>query len=167
MVQSQQIVGEGKVVAIYFTLKDEHGAVLDTNKRGGKPMSFLVGAGNVLPALERALAGKKKDDFVAVDLAPADAYGERREDAVKKLSREQLPAGTDVKVGMRFTGRDPEGRRRSILVTAVDGDEVTIDENHPLAGKPLRFEISVCGVRAATDEEKAHGHPHGPGGQRH
>lgn len=161
-------VGSGKVVGIYWTVKDEQGELLDSNRRGGKPMSVLHGAHNILPALERALEGKLKDDFVQVTLAPADAYGERDPAKFKKVPRASFPAGVKLEPGMRFSGKDPvEGSTRNVLVVAADDQEVTIDEGHPLAGQTLSFEITVCGVRAATPEELQHGHPHGPGGHHH
>jgi FKBP-type peptidyl-prolyl cis-trans isomerase SlyD len=161
----QQVVSAGKVVGIYYTVKNEQGTVLDTNRRGGKPMAFLHGAHNILPGLERALEGKRKDDFIEVVLAPADAYGERDEKNVKKVARSAFPAQQKIEPGMRFTGKDPvEGTVRSVLVVEVGEQEITIDESHPLAGQTLTFEVTVCGVRDATKEEHAHGHPHGPGG---
>jgi FKBP-type peptidyl-prolyl cis-trans isomerase SlyD len=142
--------------------------VLDSNRRGGKPMGILHGAHNILPALEHALEGKRKDDFVQVTLAPADAYGERDPAQFKKIPRSAFPAQQKIEPGMRFTGKDPvEGTMRQVQVVEVDDETVTIDESHPLAGRTLQFEITVVGVRDATQEELTHGHPHGPGGHHH
>ena len=168
MSDKSQAAGPGKVVGIYWTVKDEHGAVLDTNRRGGKPMAILHGAHNILPALESALEGKRKDDFVQVTLPPAEAYGERRPEEFKKVARQEFPADQPLAPGMRFTARDPvEGTLRTVRLVEVGETEVTIDESHPLAGVTLQFEITVCGVRDASAEEIAHGHPHGPGGHAH
>ena len=162
-----QQVAAGKVVGIYYTLKDDAGAVVDTNRRGGRPMSFLCGAGNVLPALEKALEGKRKNEFVAVTLPPEQGYGQPREDLKRRMPRANFQTGRELVPGMRLTGRDPEGRTRMALVLEVGETEVLIDENHPLAGQTLHFEVTVCGVRDATDEEQQHGHAHGPDDHHH
>ena len=167
MTQQSTAVADGKVVGIYYTLKDDRGQVLDTNRRGGKPLAFLQGKGNILPALERALVGKQKNDFVAVTLAPEDGYGVHKSEAVHKMPRGAFPPNVDVKPGMRFNGVDQEGRSHSVLVTEVGAEEITVDENHPLAGATLHFEVTIFGVRDATPEEVEHGHPHGPDGHHH
>jgi FKBP-type peptidyl-prolyl cis-trans isomerase SlyD len=163
MALQSQVAASGKVVGIYFTLKDKGGAVLDTNRRGGKPMPYLHGAGNILPALEKALEGKAKNDFVDVVLPAEQAYGLKKPELIHPLDRKAFPPNVEIAVGMRFSGKDPQGRMRTMLVLAVDGDSITVDENHPLADQELHFEVTVCGVRDATAEEVAHGHPHGPG----
>ncbi len=163
MSHPQTVAAPGKVVGIYFTLKDKSGRVLDTNRRGGKPMPFLFGANNILPALEKALEGKAKNDFVQVVLAPEQAYGAKKPELIRTIERKAFPPDVQPKPGMRFSGKDPQGRMRTMLVLAVDGDAIQVDENHPLADQELHFEVTVCGVRDATAEETAHGHPHGPG----
>lgn len=162
MTSTSQTATAGKVVGIYFTLKNKQGAVLDTNRRGGKPMPYLHGAGNILPGLEKALEGKQKNDFVSVVIAPADAYGAKKPELIHAMERKAFPKDVEIQPGMRFSGKDPQGRMRSMLVVSVEGEQVTVDENHPLADEELHFEVTVCGVRDASDEEKAHGHPHGP-----
>src|SRR5262245_20957343 len=106
MAQQSLSVTNGKVVGIYYTLKDDAGKVLDTNRKGGKPLAFLQGHGNILPALERALEGKQKNDFVAVTLEAVDGYGERKPEAVHKMPRSAFPPNVDVAPGMRFNGKD-------------------------------------------------------------
>lgn len=165
MSEASQRVAPGKVVGIYFTLKDPQGRVLDTNRRGGKPMPYLHGAKNILPGLEQALEGKVKNDFVDVRLTPEQGYGAKKPELIRKLERKAFPQDVEIVPGMRFSGRDPQGQQRSMLVMAVEGDQITVDENHPLADLPLHFEVTVCGVRDATAEETQHGHPHGPGSQ--
>lgn len=163
MSQQSQVAAPGKVVGIYFTLKDKNGTVLDTNRRGGKPMPYLHGSNNILPALEKALEGKAKNDFVDVVLAPDQAYGAKKPELIHKLERKAFPPNVELKPGLRFSGKDPQGRMRTMLVLGVEGDAITVDENHPLADQELHFEVTLCGVRDATAEEIAHGHPHGPG----
>jgi FKBP-type peptidyl-prolyl cis-trans isomerase SlyD len=163
---SSMTVSAGKVVGIYYTLKNAAGEVLDTNRRGGKPLAFLHGAGNILPALENALVGKQKDERVQVELEPAQGYGERDDKALRKVPRASLPAEPPPEPGLRYTAEGPSGRV-VVRVAAVEGDEVTLDHNHPLAGERLFFDVLIVGVRNATDEERQHGHPHGPGGHAH
>jgi len=161
-------VGPGRVVAVFFKALDEGGRVLDSSDRlGHKPLVFLFGSHSVLPGLEKLLEGKRKDDFVSGVVAPEDAYGLRTPKLVEVLRRDKIPVQGELKPGMRLDGYDPQGRRMSALITAVEGDEVTIDRNHPLAGRSIRFEVTIAGVREATPEELDHGHPHGPGGHRH
>jgi FKBP-type peptidyl-prolyl cis-trans isomerase SlyD len=165
---SELTVGPGRVVAIFFKALDEHGRVLDSSERlGHKPLVFLYGANSVLPGLEKLLEGKKKDDFVSGLVAPEDAYGVRRDALVEVVKRDRIPVQGELKAGMRLDGYDPGGRRVSALIAKVEGNEVTIDRNHPLAGTSIRFEATVAGVRPATKEELEHSHVHGPGGHAH
>ncbi|NUP96109.1 MAG: peptidylprolyl isomerase [Planctomycetaceae bacterium] len=163
----EQTVAAGKIVGIYYTLKDASGRVLDTNRKGGKPMPYLHGRGNLLKGVEAALEGKAKNDFVEVKLAAADGYGVRRPELVQKVARGSFPAGRPLAAGMTLQRQDEQGRVRLARVLDVGDTEVTIDENHPLADLDLHFEITVCGVRDATPEEVQHGHAHGPGGHAH
>jgi len=161
-------VGPERVVAVFYKVFDAQGNELDSSARAGhKPLTFLVGAGNVMRGLERALEGKRKDDFVTGTITPEDAYGVRRAELVETVARARLPIQGELAVGMQLGGVDPQGRRFAARVTAIEGDQVTLDRNHPLADQSIRFEVTVAGVRAATSEELAHGHPHGPGGHHH
>ena len=166
MSPATQSVAAGKIVGIYYTLKDAQGAVLDTNRKGGKPLVFLHGSGNVLPALEAALVGKSKDDEVSVQLSPEQGYGVHKPELVKRVARKVFPAGRKLEVGMHFTSEEG-GRTLPVSIKGFEGDEVLIDQNHPLAGQELFFQVTIAGVRDATVEERQHGHPHGPGGHRH
>lgn len=161
-------VGPERVVAVFYKIFDEQGGELDSSARlGHKPLTFLYGAGNVMRGLEKALDGKRKDDFVSGTIAPEDAYGRRRPELVETVARAKLPIQGELAVGMQLGGVDPQGRRFAARVTAIEGDQVTLDRNHPLADRSIRFELTVAGVRPATSEEIAHGHPHGPGGHHH
>jgi FKBP-type peptidyl-prolyl cis-trans isomerase SlyD len=165
---AEMTVGPGTVVAIFFKALDDQGRLLDSSERlGHKPLVFLYGANAVLPGLEKMLAGKRKNDFVSGVVAPEDAYGVRREALIEVVRRDRLPVQGDLQPGMRLDGFDPGGRRVSALIAAVDGNQVTLDRNHPLAGQSIRFEATVAGVRAATKEELEHSHVHGPGGHAH
>ncbi len=167
MPKTQLEARDGHVVGIYYTLKNDAGEVVDSNRRGGRPLAYLHGAGNIVKGLEQALTGKRKGDFVEVVVAPIEGYGERDETQVRKVGRRDLPPAMDLAPGLRIERREPDGRMVPGVVRAVDGDEVELDFNHPLAGARLHFEVTIAGVREATEEEQKHGHAHGPGGQRH
>jgi FKBP-type peptidyl-prolyl cis-trans isomerase SlyD len=155
------------VVAMYYTLKNSEGEVLDTNRGGGEALVYMHGRQNIVPGLEKALEGKKKNDYVEVAVAPEEGYGARNEDAVQQVPLSAFPEGAPVEPGARFVARDDQGHSIPTLIVAVEGDQVTVDHNHPLAGETLHFEVTVIGIRESTDEEKAHGHVHGPGGHHH
>ena len=154
-------VADLTVVTIDYTLTDETGDELDSS-RGGEPLTYLHGAGNIIPGLERALVGHASGDEFTVTIPPEDAYGLPDEDLVQSLPRSNFPAG-DIAVGSQFQADGPHGSQ-VVTVVAVDSGSVTIDANHPLAGVTLNFAVSVRDVRAATAEERKHGHVHGPGG---
>ncbi|HYO95136.1 MAG TPA: peptidylprolyl isomerase [Polyangiaceae bacterium] len=153
-----------KVITIDYTLTDESGEVLDTSKDDG-PLSYLHGSGNVIPGLEAALEGRTAGDSLQVKVAPEDAYGERDEALVQALPRDQFPDG-DLEVGMRFRAQ-AGASTRVLTVVAVDDKDVTIDANHPLAGRTLSFDVTVRDVREATEEELEHGHVHDGDGHHH
>jgi FKBP-type peptidyl-prolyl cis-trans isomerase SlyD len=157
-------ISSGKVATIDYTLTDETGEVLDQSKEEG-PLSYLHGFGNIIPGLEAALEGRTTGDALKVEVAPSDAYGERDEELVNAIERERFPQ-QDIKTGMRFHAHTEHGSRM-LTVIAVDEDEVTIDANHPLAGKKLSFDVKVIEVRDATKEELEHGHVHGAHGHEH
>lgn len=160
-------VAPGKIVGIYYTLKDDEGNVLDTNRKGGKPLAYLHGKGALLPAVEAGLEGKAKNDFVQLALDASQGYGERRADLIRQVERKLFPPSQALAPGMRMNRQLPDGRVAGAIILEVGDEHVTVDENHPLAGLALRFEITVCGVRDATAEEVAHGHAHGAGGHQH
>jgi FKBP-type peptidyl-prolyl cis-trans isomerase SlyD len=149
------------VVTIDYTLTDEDGEEIDTS-RGGDPLTYLHGAGNIIPGLERALAGHSSGDELSVTIPPEDAYGLADEDLVQQLPRGNFPPG-DITVGSQFRADGPGGPQ-VVTVVAIDDATVTIDANHPLAGMALTFAVTIRDVRASTPEERTHGHVHGRGG---
>ena len=158
-------IGPDQVVSIHYTLRDDAGEVIDRSAEG-EPLSYLHGHGNLIPGLERELAGRKPGDRLQVKIAPSDGYGDRDQGLVQRVPRRALKGIPDVRVGMRLQAQTPQGPR-AVTVTQVSGDLVTLDGNHPLAGQNLNFEVEVAAVRAATEEELTHGHVHGPGGHHH
>lgn len=151
-----QIANE-KVITIDYTLTDDAGEVIDSSEHDG-PLSYLHGSGNIVPGLESALEGKTVGDALKVVVAPEDAYGERDEKLVQAVPREEFPDG-EIAVGMRFRADSPAGTK-VLTVVALNDAEVTVDANHPLAGRTLSFDVTVRGIRDATEEELEHGHVH-------
>lgn len=158
-------MSQARVVSIHYTLTDDAGTVLDSS-RDGEPLSYLEGASNIIPGLEKELLSSKPGEKKVVKVAAKDAYGEKRDDMVVKVPRAQFPADVKLKEGDRFRS-GPDHHAPIFTVVSVIGDEITLDGNHPLAGKALSFDVEVTAVRAASDEEVAHGHAHGEGGHHH
>ena len=158
-------VAKDKIVSIDYTLTGDNGQVLDTSQ-GREPLAYLHGAGNIIPGLESALEGKSEGEQVNVSIPPDQAYGQRDERMVQAVPRTAFQGVADIKPGMQFQAQTNAGARL-ITVVGVEGDQVTIDANHPLAGATLNFDVKVVNVRDATEQEKSHGHVHGPGGHQH
>ncbi len=159
-------VAKDKVVSIDYTLTGPAGQVLDSSK-GKPPLAYMHGARNIIPGLERELEGKTVGDAFTVTIPAAEAYGERNEQMVQAVQREQFASVPNVQPGMQFEAQGPGGARALVTVTRVDTTHVTVDANHPLAGMALTFEVKVVDIRDATEEEKQHGHAHGAGGHSH
>jgi len=153
------------VVSIHYTLKNDGGEVIDSSD-GGEPLTYLQGRGQLIPGLERELEGRSTGDKLNVTITPADGYGEYDKALVQQVPRRALKGITNVKVGMQLRTQTENGAR-TVTVTRVAGDMVTLDGNHPLAGQNLNFAVEIAAVRDATAEELAHGHVHGPGGHHH
>ena len=155
-------ITQDQVVTLHYTLRDDAGEIIDSSA-DGEPFAYLHGHGNLVPGLERELSGKGAGDKLQVTVSPADGYGEYDQALVQRVPRRALKGLANLRVGMRLEAQTGHGAR-AVIVTRIMGDMVTLDGNHPLAGKNLHFQVEVAGVRAATDEELSHGHVHGPGG---
>ena len=158
-------VANEKIVSIDYTLTSPTGQVLDTSQ-GRAPLTYLQGGGNIIPGLERQLEGKNKGDHLTVTVPAADAYGERDERLVQPVSRDAFKGVENIQPGMQFQASGPNGAQGVVTVVSVDPNQVTIDANHPLAGVPLTFDVTVVDVREPTEEERAHGHAHGADGHQ-
>jgi FKBP-type peptidyl-prolyl cis-trans isomerase SlyD len=158
-------VAPNTVVHIHYTLKNDAGDVLDSSN-GNEPLAYLHGNGNIIPGLEKALEGKQAGDKVSVKIAPGDGYGERDAGLVQDVPRSAFVGIPNVEVGMQFQADSNHGPR-TVVVTQVAGDTITVDGNHPLAGQNLNFDVEITEVRKATREELEHGHVHGAGGHHH
>lgn len=152
-------VAHNTVVYIHYTLKNAGGELIDKSP-SDDPLGYLHGAGNIIPGLESALAGKVAGDRLCVEVAPEEGYGPRDEGLVQDVPRGAFEGVPSVEPGMRFQAESERGSR-VVTVTAVSGDTVTVDGNHPLAGETLFFDVEVERVREARAEELDHGHAHG------
>jgi FKBP-type peptidyl-prolyl cis-trans isomerase SlyD len=158
-------ITKNAVASIEYQLSDDAGEVIDSSA-GGAPLAYLHGNGNLIPGLETELEGKASGDSFKVRIAPENAYGVRHEALIQDVPRSQFPEGADIQPGMQFQAGTEAGMQ-VVTVVGVEGDQVKLDGNHPLAGVHLNFEVTVVEVREATAEELEHGHVHGPGGHQH
>lgn len=153
------------VVSFHYTLWGEDEEQLETS-RGGEPSAYLHGHDNLLPALERALEGRVAGDVFTVELGPDEAYGQRDPYKNRRVPIKHLLFKGKLRPGQVVQLNTNDGMR-PVTVIKAGRHSADIDTNHPLAGKALAFDIEVVDVRAATEEELAHGHAHGPGGHHH
>jgi FKBP-type peptidyl-prolyl cis-trans isomerase SlyD len=158
-------VAENTVVQIHYTLRNDEGQVLDTSS-DRDALAYLHGHNNLISGLERALEGRAAGDKLNVQVMPTEGYGEHDPALVQEVPRTAFEGVDDVRIGMRFQAQSNAGPR-TVTVTSVADEAVTVDGNHPLAGQTLNFEVEVADVRAATKEELEHGHVHGSGGHHH
>lgn len=158
-------ITDNKVVTIDYTLKDDAGNIIDQSENG--QFMYLHGARNIIPGLETALTGNKAGVELNITVAPADGYGERDESMLQVVSKDMFESADQISVGQQFHAQGPAGEVMTITVMEINGDQITIDGNHPLAGIQLTFAVAVVDVRDATDEEMEHGHAHGPDGHHH
>jgi FKBP-type peptidyl-prolyl cis-trans isomerase SlyD len=155
-----------KVVTFNYILKDSEGNLLDSTDKGG-PLSFITGNQQILPGLEDVLSGMIIGSKKNVKLTAVDAYGEYDENAIQKVKRNLFPEEAELEIGKTYFGHSPEGQHLQFVITEIENDDVTVNFNHPLAGKDLEFDVELLDVRDATPEEISHGHVHGPGGHHH
>jgi len=159
-------IKENSAVSFHYSLTDDDGQQLDSSA-GKEPLAYLHGAGNIIPGLENALTGKAVGDSMSVAVSAAEGYGEVQKELIQDVPRSSFQGADVIEVGMQFEAQTGQGGSVPVTVTAVTDEIVTVDGNHPLAGKNLNFDVSIEDVRDATEEEIAHGHVHGPGGHHH
>ena len=147
------------VVSINYTLTDDDGKILDSSE-GEKPLTYLHGAGGIIPGLEKKLTGKAVDDKFKVTVKPEEGYGLLNPELLQEMPLSAFDGIADLSEGMQLQAEDENGNSQMIIVRTINNDVVTIDGNHPLAGQTLHFDVSVASIRAATPEELDHGHVH-------
>lgn len=159
-------IENNKVVTLEFTVKNAETNEVIESSEGGEPLLYLHGFNNLVPGLEKELAGKQVGDKYDVTVSPAEGYGIRDESLVQEVPKEAFQGVENIEVGMAFTADGPQGPV-VVEVTKIEGETVTIDANHPLADVTLGFSGEIKDIREASKEEIDHGHVHGPGGHHH
>ena len=143
---------------MHYTLTNPEGEVIDSSQ-GKAPLAYLHGHGNIIPGLEKQLEGKAVGDKLVAEVPAAEGYGERNPEMIVEATRSQFPEDAELEAGMRFQAQTPGGPRIA-QITKIEGDTVTVDTNHPLAGVDLKFDVEIMEIREATSEEIDHGHVH-------
>ena len=157
-----QVIAKEVVVSINYKLTDsESGELLDSSE-GQEPLKYIHGLGQIVPGLEKALEGKAVGAQETVTVSPEDGYGDRDESRLISVPKDRFD--DDIDVGDVVQAATADGHHMRLKVTAMEGDNVTLDANHPLAGRTLCFEVEVVDVREATEHELSHGHAHCGGG---
>lgn len=153
-------IEEGKVVTLEFKVYDKNtNELLEDTKEVG-PFFYIHGFGNFVPAIEEALEGKEKGFSATIELTPEEGYGDYNEDLIMEMDKAEFVEFDDLYEGLDFIADMDDDTEQSFIITKIEDEVVTADGNHPFAGKDLRFEVTVDGVREATEEEIAHGHAH-------
>jgi len=158
-------IEQDSVASVHYTGTFLDGEVFDSSE-GRDPLSFLVGHGQMIAGFEQEILGASIGEKREFTLTPDRAYGERNEDMVQKIERSQFPEGMELDVGMVVGAHSDQGPIQ-FTIKEIEGDLVTADFNHQMAGMTLRFNVEVVEARPASEEELAHGHAHGPGGHQH
>jgi len=159
-------IADGHVVTLHYRLTLDDGSIADESF-GGEPLVYMQGAKNIVPGLEMQMTGKAAGDKCDVKVAPAEGYGDYDPTLDQTVPRSAFPAEAELSVGIAFQAQDQRGQPITLYVRAIEGDQVTVSPNHPMAGQTLNFSIEILEVRDATAQEKEHGHAHGPGGHNH
>jgi FKBP-type peptidyl-prolyl cis-trans isomerase SlyD len=158
--------GKDKVIAIHYTLTVD-GEKIESSHDRDEQLWVLLGHGQLIPGLETALEGHEAGESLSVDVAANEAYGERQEDQVQRMSKKYFPHANRLKAGMVTVLKLKDGGQRAVTVHKVGMSAIDVDMNHPMAGKALHFDVVIGDVRDATEEEIAHGHAHPPGAAAH
>ena len=158
---SKDTVQDGFVVSMDYKLTVD-GEVLDSSEDAG-PLQFLAGYGNIVPGLEREMAGMKIGESKDVVVAPADGYGEFDEEAFMEVPRNEFPSDLQLEEGIELNVTDEDGQNQYARVENITDESVRLDFNHPLAGAELHFTVKVVALRDPTKEELDHGHVHEEG----
>ena len=154
-------ITKDKVASIHYTLTDNSGKVLDSSQ-GREPLTYLHGAGNLIPGMEEGLEGRSTGNKFNLKVSPEKGYGVKDDKMIQQVPRSAF-GNQPIEVGMQFQ----TNRGNVVTVTKIGLENITVDGNHPLAGVELNFAVEVMEVRTATSDEIAHGHVHGPGGHHH
>lgn len=157
-------IEKDRVVSFHYSVAEQGQEALESSKER-EPLQILIGHGNIIPGLEKALDGHEAGDSFGVDVAAADAYGERRDGLSQRVPKKHFGAQR-LEPGMQVVLNTNFGPR-AVTIQKVGMSVVDVDLNHPMAGKDLHFDIEIVNVREASAEEIEHGHVHGEGGHAH
>jgi FKBP-type peptidyl-prolyl cis-trans isomerase SlyD len=159
-----KIASENSVVGIEYEVKEAGTTEVVDSNRGGQPLEFITGKGHIIPGLENALEGMSVGESGDILVKAVDAYGEYNAEAIQTLPIEQFE-GIELQEGLTLYGQGEEGQTVQVTVKSFDDKEVSVDFNHPLAGKDLMFSVKVLSAREATADEASSGqvggHAHG------
>ena len=155
--------GQDTVVSFQYRLSDLDGNLIEDSRQGERAPMVLLGRGQVIEGVERALEGHEAGDEFEVEVSPEQGYGEHREGMIQRVPKKYFRNAKRLRPGMTTVLSLRDGGQQSVVVHKVGMSTIDVDVNHPLAGKTLKFAIEVTGVREATPEELAHGHAHPPG----
>lgn len=158
-------ISKNTVVTLNYTLKNDQGEVIDESRDNS--FIYMHGEGGIIPGLESQLEGKSSGESLTAHIEPEEGYGQRDDSMIQIVPRDMFEEGHPIEEGVQFHAQSPEGETLTVTITQIEGDEITVDGNHPLAGIPLNFDIDIVDIRAATSEEIDHGHAHGPDGHHH
>lgn len=157
-------IEKDRVVSFHYTVSEQGQEPLESSE-GRDPLVILIGHGNIIPGLEKAMEGHEAGDKFDVDVAAADAYGEKRDGLSQRIPKKHFE-GQRLEPGMQVILQTNFGPR-AVTIQKVGMSVVDVDLNHPMAGKDLQFAIEIVEVREASAEEVEHGHVHGEGGHHH
>ena len=159
-------IADGHVVTLHYRLTLDDGTIADESF-GGEPLVYLHGHRNIVPGLESQLAGKNAGDKCEVKVPAAEGYGEYDPTLDQTVPRSAFPENAQLDVGIAFQAQTQQGQPITLWIRAINGDDITVSPNHPMAGQNLNFSVEILDVRDATPQEKEHGHLHGSEGHGH
>lgn len=160
-------IGKHTVVSLDYTLKNGEGIVIDSTE-GKAPLVYLHGVGGMIPGLEAGLEGKESGEELTIVVSPEEGFGTRNEEMIHVVPKSGFrgEGNEEMQVGMQVQLQTEQGMTIAKII-AIEGEDVTLDLNHPLADEELHFDVKIGELRDATEDEISHGHVHGPGGHHH
>ena len=160
-------VENNKVVSFHYSVSDGGAEPIDSSRERGEPLTILIGHGNIVPGLEKAMLGRAVGERFETSVEPAEAYGERRANFTQRVPKKYFQDAESLRPGMSTVLNTREAGPRMVVVHKIGSSVIDVDLNHPLAGKTLAFDVEIADVRDASEEEIAHRHAHGTGGHEH
>lgn len=160
-------IEKNKVVTMHYGVAGSDGTRIEDSRTSGQPIEVLVGHGGVIPGVEKALLGRSAGERFTIDVSAADGYGERQPGNLQRVAKKYFRDAARLKPGMLAALAMKQGGQRMVTVVKVGSSVIDVDLNHPLAGRDLRFDIEILGVRDADETEIAHGHVHAAGAHAH